>query len=213
MLGRSAACRGGRLRALEVHRASVSSIGWAPPDRVRVVPWSWCVRAPSVPRPDPAGAPRPAGSGRVGSRRCSCIPRSPTRTRTTWCCSRPSRRSWSRCPAARLRARRREPVRSRPEVARADRRSGSRGQGGADPAGSPSTEMDVATAEPTAVVIPSRYEGFGLPALEAMSRGVPLVVSERRFPAGGRRRHEVSCAPRWRPVDRRTTCRVGPLRW
>lgn len=30
----------------------------------------------------------------------------------------------------------------------------------------------------TAVVVPSTYEGFGLPALEAMSRGVPLLVAD-----------------------------------
>lgn len=38
-------------------------------------------------------------------------------------------------------------------------------------------EMDRLYRSATAVLLPSRYEGFGLPALEAMHRGVPLVVS------------------------------------
>jgi len=38
-------------------------------------------------------------------------------------------------------------------------------------------EMERLYRRATAVLVPSRYEGFGLPALEAMKRGVPLVVS------------------------------------
>ncbi|MGI9579270.1 MAG: glycosyltransferase family 4 protein [Microthrixaceae bacterium] len=39
-------------------------------------------------------------------------------------------------------------------------------------------EMEQLYGAATAVLVPSRYEGFGLPALEAMSRGAPLVVSD-----------------------------------
>ncbi len=39
-------------------------------------------------------------------------------------------------------------------------------------------EMDGLYSRATAVVVPSTYEGFGLPALEAMVRGVPLIVSD-----------------------------------
>jgi alpha-1,3-rhamnosyl/mannosyltransferase len=38
-------------------------------------------------------------------------------------------------------------------------------------------EMERLYRRADVVVIPSRYEGFGLPALEAMSRGVPVVVA------------------------------------
>ncbi len=41
-----------------------------------------------------------------------------------------------------------------------------------------SAEMERLYRRATAVLVPSRYEGFGLPALEAMGRGVPLVVSD-----------------------------------
>ena len=41
----------------------------------------------------------------------------------------------------------------------------------------PRPEMERLYRSATAVLVPSRYEGFGLPALEAMSRGVPLVVA------------------------------------
>lgn len=39
-------------------------------------------------------------------------------------------------------------------------------------------EMEALYRSATAVLVPSRYEGFGLPALESMSRGVPLVVAD-----------------------------------
>ncbi len=37
------------------------------------------------------------------------------------------------------------------------------------------------------VAFPSLYEGFGLPVLEAMSLGVPVLTSDARVSAGGRR--------------------------
>jgi alpha-1,3-rhamnosyl/mannosyltransferase len=40
------------------------------------------------------------------------------------------------------------------------------------------TRLEECYREATAVVVPSRYEGFGLPALEAMVRGVPVVVAD-----------------------------------
>jgi alpha-1,3-rhamnosyl/mannosyltransferase len=39
-------------------------------------------------------------------------------------------------------------------------------------------EMERLYRRATAVVVPSTYEGFGLPALEAMLRGVPLLVAD-----------------------------------
>ena len=39
-------------------------------------------------------------------------------------------------------------------------------------------ELDRLYAESTALVFPTRFEGFGLPPLEAMSRGCPVIVSD-----------------------------------
>jgi glycosyltransferase involved in cell wall biosynthesis len=39
-------------------------------------------------------------------------------------------------------------------------------------------ELDALYAESTALVFPTRFEGFGLPPLEAMARGCPVIVSD-----------------------------------
>lgn len=39
-------------------------------------------------------------------------------------------------------------------------------------------ELDRLYAESTALVFPTRFEGFGLPPLEAMARGCPVIVSD-----------------------------------
>jgi glycosyltransferase involved in cell wall biosynthesis len=41
----------------------------------------------------------------------------------------------------------------------------------------PRSELERALAEASAVVVPSLYEGFGLPAIEALAAGTPLVAS------------------------------------
>lgn len=42
----------------------------------------------------------------------------------------------------------------------------------------PSATLDALYAGAEAVLVPSRYEGFGLPALEAMARGCPVVAAD-----------------------------------
>jgi glycosyltransferase involved in cell wall biosynthesis len=41
----------------------------------------------------------------------------------------------------------------------------------------PAGDLEALFGSATALTFPSRYEGFGLPALEAMSRGVPVIAS------------------------------------
>jgi glycosyltransferase involved in cell wall biosynthesis len=63
-----------------------------------------------------------------------------------------------------------------------------------------SKSLDGLMRAASVVLLPSRYEGFGLPVLEAMRQGIPTVISPDpalREVAGG----HAACATTWAPVD------------
>jgi glycosyltransferase involved in cell wall biosynthesis len=61
-------------------------------------------------------------------------------------------------------------------------------------------DFDILMGSASAVLLPSRYEGFGLPVLEAMRRKVPVMISSdpalREVAAG-----HAACAASWAPED------------
>ena len=61
-------------------------------------------------------------------------------------------------------------------------------------------------AESAVAVVPSLYEGFGLPAVEAMAAGIPLVSSDggalKEVVSDGGCRCRPAITPRWRRPSR-----------
>ena len=83
-------------------------------------------------------------------------------------------------PARRRRARARRPRRAATtrRAARARRRARRRGPRARSPATSPTPSSRRCGGSPACAAFPTRAEGFGLPVLEAMRRGVPVACSD-----------------------------------
>ena len=108
----------------------------------------------------------------------------PTR-RCAWCCS-----------AA--------PARSTPTSAGRSSTAAS-AIGSSGPVACPDADRDALIAGATALVFPSRYEGFGAPLVEAMAARHSRGLRRSPRPSRGRRRRPRSCCP--------TTPTRGPARW